>query len=119
MTDISVMPIDRLELAYAPKPWPFESERRADIDAHFAALRRERPELWNGRVLLLHEFSIADRVFRGAYFAADFASFLSWRDWGFPDLTVQNCFSMGALRAADGAFLIGVMAPHTANAGKV
>ena len=30
-----------------------------------------------------------------------------------------NCFSAGALRAADGAFLLGRMARHTANAGKI
>jgi 8-oxo-dGTP pyrophosphatase MutT (NUDIX family) len=49
----------------------------------------------------------------------DFASFLTWRDAGFPDPSVRNCFAAGALRAADGAFLLGRMARHTANAGKV
>src|SRR5208337_1583950 len=31
---------------------------------------------------------------------------------------IENCFSMAALRGADGAFLLGEMAPHTMNAGK-
>jgi 8-oxo-dGTP pyrophosphatase MutT (NUDIX family) len=116
MTDISVIPVDRLELAYSPRPWRFAVERREEIDAHFAALQRERPALWNGRVLLLDEFAIADRVFRGSYFETDFASFVACRDWGFPDAKVRNGFAMGALRSADGAFILGVMAPHTANA---
>ena len=46
--------VDRLELAFAPKPWPFAIERRAEIDAYFAALQREKPAVWNGRVLMLY-----------------------------------------------------------------
>jgi hypothetical protein len=34
-----VVHIDRLELAFAPKPWAFADKRRADIDAYFAALQ--------------------------------------------------------------------------------
>lgn len=119
MTDSSVVPIDRLELAYSFWDWPFADERRREIDAHFAALRRERPGLWNGRVLLLREFAIANGVFRGSFFETDFTSFLAWRDWDFPDASVANCFAMGALRGSDGGFVLGVMASHTANAGKI
>jgi len=119
MTSIPVVPIARLEVTFQPRAWPFADARRRDIDAHFAALKRERPALWNGRVLMLSEFSIADGVFRGAYFETDFASLLAWRDWNFPDPEVRNCFAMGALRGNDGAFLLGVMAAHTANAGSI
>ena len=69
--------------------------------------------------MLLHRFAIEQGIFRGAYMETDFASFLHWRDADFPDASVFNCFAMGALRAADGAFLLGRMAKHTANAGKV
>ena len=55
----------------------------------------------------------------GAYFETDFASFLAWRDWGFPDQSVRNAFPQAALLSADGAFLLGVMGGHTANAGRV
>ena len=56
---------------------------------------------------------------RASYFEADFASFLAWRDWGFPDRDVFNGFGMGALRSADGAFVLGEMGRHTANAGRI
>jgi 8-oxo-dGTP pyrophosphatase MutT (NUDIX family) len=56
---------------------------------------------------------------RGVFFETDYASFIAWCDWGFPDAAAINCFAMGALRANGGAFLLGVMAPHTANAGDV
>jgi 8-oxo-dGTP pyrophosphatase MutT (NUDIX family) len=119
VTDFSIVPVDRVDIAYSPWPWPFASERRREIDAYFASLQRTKPELWNGRVLMLREFAIADRVFRGRYFETDFASLLAWRDWDFPDKTVNNFFAMGALRGSDGAFVLGEMGAHTANAGKI
>lgn len=114
-----IIPIKRLELALAPRPWPFADKRRDEIVRHFDKLREAKPALWNGRILLLHRHAIADGVFRGAYFETDYASFIAWRDWGFPDASVRNCFSLGALRGADGGFLLGVMSAHTLNAGKI
>ena len=49
----SVFHIDRLELVFGPKPWAFANKRRAEIDAFFEATRKEKPTLWNGRVLLM------------------------------------------------------------------
>ncbi len=115
----SIVRLDRLELAFAPRPWPFAAERRDEIDRHFATLRQAKPELWNGRMLLLAEHAIERTVLRGAFLETDFASFVAWRDWGFPESGVRNCFAMGALRAGDGAYLLGVMGPHTVNAGSV
>lgn len=119
MSAPSVIDLDRLDLRYEPWPWPFAVERRAEIDQHFAQLQAEKPALWNGRVLLMHDHAIADGALTGAFFETDFASFLAWRDWGFPDLSIRNCFAMGALRGSDGAFVLGEMAPHTANAGRI
>jgi 8-oxo-dGTP pyrophosphatase MutT (NUDIX family) len=114
-----VVRLARAELRFAPRPWAFAQARRAEIDAHFTALRRDKPDAFNGRVLLLHEFAIRDAALRGAYFETDFASFIAWRDWGWPDPAIRNCFGQAALRAADGAFLLGVMAAHTLNAGRI
>jgi 8-oxo-dGTP pyrophosphatase MutT (NUDIX family) len=75
--------------------------------------------MWNGRVLILRRGEIANGVLSGAYSDVDFASFLAWRDWDFPDTSVRNCFPMAALRSSDGAFLLGVMGAHTANAGRI
>lgn len=99
--------------------WSFAEERRAEIAAHFAEKQRERPKMWNGRVLLGRDPVVSEGRFGARYFEADFASFLAWRDWGFPDTTVFNGFGMGALRASDGAFVMGVMGEHTANAGRI
>jgi 8-oxo-dGTP pyrophosphatase MutT (NUDIX family) len=118
MSGITIVPVERLELAFAPRPWPFAQERRAEIDAHFAALKRANPALWNGRVLLLHDHAIAGAVFHGAYLETDYASMLAWREWE-SDSGINNCFGMGALRGSDGGFVLGVMGAHTANAGRI
>jgi 8-oxo-dGTP pyrophosphatase MutT (NUDIX family) len=110
--------VTSLDVAFRPQPWAFAEERRTDIDAHFAARQREKP-IWNGRVLLGCNPAFTPGRFSADYFENDFASFLAWRDWGFPDAAVFNGFGMGALRSADGAFLLGEMAGHTSNAGRV
>lgn len=115
----TVFPVDRLELAFAPQPWPFAEERRAEIDAFFAALKRKVPAVWNGRVLLLHRQAVSGGVFRGAYLETDYANFAAWRAWGRPHAGVHDCFGAAAPVAADGAVLLGVMGAHTVQAGRV
>ncbi len=121
MSAARILSIDALDLAFAARSWPFaeaEAERIAD---HWRARVAEQPRLYNGRVLLLGSHAIGagprGKTLGGEYFETDFAAFLAWRDFGFPDPTVVNAFSMAALVGADGAFLLGEMAAHTANAG--
>jgi 8-oxo-dGTP pyrophosphatase MutT (NUDIX family) len=111
--------VTALDLALRPAPWPFAEQRRADIDAHFALKQGEKPQLFNGRVLLARHPVFSAERFSADFFETDFASFLAWRDWGFPDASVFNGFGMGALRCSDGAFVMGEMGRHTANAGRI
>ncbi|MGY4622337.1 NUDIX hydrolase [Bradyrhizobium sp. USDA 4486] len=119
MTSPIIHRVTTLDLAVRPTVWPFAEERRVEIAAHFAEKQRERPKIWNGRILLGRDPVFADGRLAATYSEVDFASFLAWRDWGFPDPSVFNGFGMGALRASDGAFVMGEMAPHTANAGRI
>ncbi len=114
-----VLRVETLDLSLANFDWRFARERRAEIDAHFERLRGRKPELWNGRVLLLHDHALAGPALRGSYFETDFASFVAWRDFGFPDPAVRNGFALGALQGSDGAYVLGVMGAHTLNAGKI
>jgi 8-oxo-dGTP pyrophosphatase MutT (NUDIX family) len=116
---LTIHRVTELDLKVAPRTWPFAEARRGAIAAHFAARKRERPDIWNGRVLIGSVPDFAGERFSASYFDVDFASFLAWRDWGFPDREVFNGFGMGALRAADGAFVLGEMGGHTATAGRV
>ena len=119
-----IIKVAELDLAYQPAPWAFARSRAEEIAAHWAARQAALPQLFDGRVLMLarHHFTQRDdgaAILRGAYFATDYKAFLAWRDFGYPDRAVCNCFSMAALVSSDGAFLLGEMAGHTANAGSV
>jgi 8-oxo-dGTP pyrophosphatase MutT (NUDIX family) len=117
---LRVVAIDHIDVAFAPREWSFAQARRAEIDAHFAERRAGKPQMWNGRIVLTGaDYRIDGRALSGTCFEADFASLLAWRDWGFPEAGAVNCFAMGALRSADGAFLLGVMGAHTANADRI
>jgi 8-oxo-dGTP pyrophosphatase MutT (NUDIX family) len=115
----SVFHIEGLDLSFAPKPWAFADERRTDIDAFFDEMRKEKPTLWNGRVLLMHHQVLAEGILRGDYLETDYASFAAWRHWGRPPAGVRDCFGAGAVVAADGAVLLGVMGAETFNAGLI
>jgi hypothetical protein len=119
MTSLTIHRVTTLDLAVRRIAWPFAEMRRAEIEAHFAEKQRERPKIWNGRILLGRDPVFTGGHFAATYFEADFASFLAWRDWGFPDPAVFNGFGMGALRTSDGAFVMGEMAYHTVNEGRI
>jgi 8-oxo-dGTP pyrophosphatase MutT (NUDIX family) len=118
MTPAAIHRVTTLDLGFRPRPWPFAEERRGEISAHFDVKAREKP-IWNGRILLARDPVFTEDRLSASYFEADFASFLAWRDWGFPDTDVFNGFGMGALRASDGAFVLGEMGQHTSNAGRI
>src|SRR5947209_12221913 len=101
--------VTALDLPVKPWSWSFAATRRAEISAHFAERQRENPKLWNGRVLLGRHPVFAGARFSASYFETDFASFLAWRDWGFPAHSVCNGFGMGALSCANSASVRGEM----------
>jgi 8-oxo-dGTP pyrophosphatase MutT (NUDIX family) len=114
---LEIVSVERVEIIVAPWQWEFAVQRRAEIDAHFAARKERQPALWNGRVLLLKDYRIENGLLSGSSFETDFASFVAWRDWNFPDPDVFNVFAMAAVCSADGGYLLGEMDDRTASAG--
>lgn len=119
-----IVEVAELDFAFKPTRWSFAESEADRIASHWAELCERKPALFNGRVLLLGRRELtrgADGGLRltGAFFETDYANFVAWRDWGGPGEPVENCFSMAALRGADGAFLLGEMAPHTMSAGMI
>ncbi len=117
MNAVPVVRLSGLDMTTGAPSWRFAAQRRAEIDAFFDRLKREKPSLWNGRILMLGEHGLDCDTLRGRWFETDYASMLAWKAWGTPDLSVRNGFAQGALRGSCGGFLLGVMGPHTANAG--
>jgi 8-oxo-dGTP pyrophosphatase MutT (NUDIX family) len=116
--DIRIGTLDRAHIKFENWTWPFAVRERAAIDANFARLKRERPGVWNGRVLLLNQYEIRERELHGTCFEADYASFTAWRNFEPADAGAFNFFADAAVLTADGAYLVGEMGSHTAGAGK-
>lgn len=119
--------VDQLDCTLVPREWDFTVREAKAIDAHWEQCIAKKPALFDGRILLLHqariEHSATGSMFHGDYLETNFRNFLAWRDFGFPrglrDPYIRNCFAMAALLSSDGAFLLGEMGAHTANAGKI
>jgi len=73
-----------LDLKFQPWLWRSPTAGAPTFAAHFAVKQREKPKMWNGPILLARNRFTGNR-FSASYFDIDFASFLAWRDWGFPD----------------------------------
>jgi hypothetical protein len=80
MTLPTLVNLDHVEVSVEPWSWPFATARRADIDAHFADLRRRQTALWNGRALMLHSYAVDNGMLTATAFEADYASLCAWRD---------------------------------------
>ena len=119
-----IVEVGELDFAYEPTRWSFSETQAAGIAAHWTQLCKTKPALYNGRVLLLGRRKLMPRAdgelrLTGAFFETDYADYVAWRAFGHPGEPVDNCFSMAALKSAEGAFLLGEMADHTFNAGQI
>jgi hypothetical protein len=111
--------VEAIDIHVEQYDWPFARERARDIEAHWRELRAVKPNLFNGRVFLFRDIEIKDAQLTGVCFEVEYKAFLAQRDFGYPDKSAFNCFAQGALRAPDGAFLLGEMSAQTANAGRI
>lgn len=119
VVDGDIVELARIDAVVEAHDWAFARDHAAEIAAHWAGISAGKPAMYDGRVMLQHRGAVRDGVFEAGYFETDYSAFIAWRDFGHPDPVVRNGFAMAALRAADGAFLCGRMAQHTANAGQV
>ena len=119
MTATEIFALDAIDAEFEAYDWSFPREHAAEIAAIWARETAGKPEMFNGRVLIQHRGMRDGAVFRCGYSETDYRTFLAWHRMGHPPPHVRNGFAMAALRAADGAFLLGEMGAHTANAGKI
>lgn len=116
---ITPQPITSLDLRLRPGSWAFADAERLRIREHWRKLADANPKIWNGDVLICSGAELEDGGLKGDFLKTDYASFVAWRDWGWPDRTVCNCFGSAAVLSSDRAVLYGRMAGHTLNAGKI
>jgi len=118
-----VSTVDAIDARVERREWSFARDRRDEIARHWRTLVADKPAMFDGRVLLMSHADIDEgargKTMRSAHFETDFSAFIAWRDFGWPDPTVRNCFAMGALLGDDGGFVLAEMGAHTANPGRV
>lgn len=124
MNDVCILRAHHLDCRVTEHRWAFEEARGAEIDAYWRERAAANPALYDGRVLLANrveqlEDEAGRATLRMSLFETRFSRFLAWRDFGFPDTGVYNCFAMAALRSREGAFLLGEMSPSHSSAGKL
>jgi 8-oxo-dGTP pyrophosphatase MutT (NUDIX family) len=115
----NVFPIDSLDLRLEQRDWAFAARQQEKIGAHWRHIVDRNPALWNGRILMCSRCEVVNRQLIGRFFETDFASFVAWRDWGWPDRSIFNCFGSAAILSSDGAVMMGRMSAHTINGGKI
>lgn len=118
-----VFHIDEIDSVVVDFEWPFAREKAVEIDKNWNRLTSKQPSLFNGEVFLACDWSLerlrGTQVLRTQHFQTEYKCFLAWRDFGFPDMSVANCFASPALSGSDGVYVLTEMAAHTANAGLV
>jgi hypothetical protein len=116
---VRIVPIVRAELCVSEPGWEFARTHAAEIDAYWRLRKAEQPKLFNGEVLMLHTWSLADGCFRAECLTTDFKSLLYWRENGAPDGAVLDFFGAPALHSREGWLIVGRMGPDHSIAGSI
>ncbi|HEY7749255.1 MAG TPA: NUDIX hydrolase [Aestuariivirgaceae bacterium] len=111
--------IHDVSLSVDPRPWPYETENLAKVNRHWTKAQAENPALHNGQVFMLTNWSFAQYKLDGVVQPANYATFLYWRDQGYPETGARNCFGSSVLQSREGHILFGRSAAHTATSGQV
>lgn len=117
--DYRLCPVDQVELRLTTGTWGFARDHQAAIAEHWRELTAANPALFNGTLLLMAGGGLMGGMFKADLIEVDYASFISWRDWGWCDTAVHDCYGSAVVMSCDGALLMGRMGDHTINAGMV
>lgn len=116
---MQVQPLVECRLTLTQGNWSFETERQAEIAAHWQEAVREKPAMWDGRVFLMSNWTLEDAVLTGQFVDVSYSSYHAWKSWGFPDDSMVNCFGSAIILSSDRALIYGAMAASTSNGGKI
>jgi 8-oxo-dGTP pyrophosphatase MutT (NUDIX family) len=119
VSDPSITHLTTIDVQCVERRWPWTDANADAIDAFWKEARTEQPKLFDGPVFVFADARIEGHTFRAVCFESRFSRLLYAKRHGFPDPEVVNGFAMGAVKAADGAFLLGIMGAHTANPGQI
>ena len=99
--------------------WPWAEANAEAISEHWTRAKAAKPALFDGQVVIAKRIEIATSVLVSSHIPVPYSALLYWQSLGFPDAEAFNLFGAGVVVTRDGAVLLGRMAAHTANAGRV
>ncbi len=120
-----IFPITSLDVRKLPGNYPFPKALRDNVGAYWETQLAANPHLWNGRILSMiaptwpNGVTIENGHLTARVLEDEYAAYLAWRGWNFPEIGIRNGFGSGLILSRDGALLYGEMGPKTANAGKI
>ena len=100
---------------------PFEVENHDAIAVTWQRLQAENPAVYNGRTVLAESWCVHEGVFRAVCREVNYATLLHWlkgsrgNSWAVP----LHFYAAPAIISGDSKALMGRMAAHTANAGRI
>jgi 8-oxo-dGTP pyrophosphatase MutT (NUDIX family) len=122
MEEGPVLPVSSIEWRLEPGRHPLEALAGDAIDEGWRRRIAARPRLHDGEVVLGTRLSVADGRLTGACQPIRYAGllhFLENPDTGLPQDPYRHLFAWPALISADGRAVMGRMASHTANPGRI
>jgi 8-oxo-dGTP pyrophosphatase MutT (NUDIX family) len=111
-------PLRSLDLFMLPGPHPLHEAHGPEIDSNWQVESARNPHLFNGRMVLQRDMSIADGHIVGRAHEIPYSALLWWRKRPDP-AGAFHLFGFAVPVSSDGAIIAIRMGPHTANAGQV
>lgn len=116
---VTLTPLRSVSARLVSHDWAWARDHADATARNWERRCADTPDLFDGPVLLARGCAIEGDAAQVSFFETRFSRFIAFRDAGSPDPAVANAFSAIVPGTADGAVLLGVMAPHTANAGQI
>ncbi len=111
--------LENIEARLGTYDWDFVHQYKHQIQSCWQNRLSEKPQLFNGKILLQYSSDIHNHILKAQYFVTDYANLIAQQALQLPPRNVRNGFTMAALHTNDGAFLLGEMASRTHNAGRI
>ncbi len=116
--DVRVFTVAGVHLRVGGETWAFAEENAEAIQAHWTQRLASTPNFFNGIVHLLQSYAVGtDGVLSGRFVRTDFASFLYWRETGWPDRSVMDAFGSALISVDGGRVLFGRQRGGNLNSG--
>lgn len=109
--------VDRIELAVTDEPHPYHVACNDDALANWQSEVKRKPELFNGDIILQDNITVDGRVLTASCHAAPYSTLLHWLRSSRSRLV--HLFGLGLIVSSDDLPIVGRMATHTYNSGKI